>query len=234
MDQLTVLEREAREPESPMTTRALDPAMELVLVTDGSGDAERLVRLVTQVVAGGVRAVQLREPGMTASELGELCRVLRPVMERVGGLLLVNDRADLAAAGLAHGVHLGERSLEPGTVRRFLPPDCIVGCSAHDARSLAAAAEQGADYASLSPIFATTCKPGARALGVDAARTLTRAAGLPVIWLGGLDRQKMATLRDCGAAGFALRSALCEAAEPTREAAVLRASLARINEASAP
>ena len=201
--------------------------MELVLVTDGSGDAERLVRLVTQVVAGGVRAVQLREPGMTARELGELCRVLRPVLERVRGLLLVNDRVDLAAAGLAHGVHLGQRSLEPASVRRFLPRECIVGCSAHDQRSLAAAAGQGVDYASLSPIFPTTCKPGARSLGVERARSLTRAAGVPVIWLGGLDRQKLAALRDCGAAGFALRSALCEAVQPRREAEGLRASLDR-------
>ena len=164
---------------------------------------------------------------MTARALGELCRALRPLVERADGLLLVNDRADLVAAGLAHGVHLGHRSLEPRQVRRFLPPDCLVGCSAHDPESLAAAAEQGADYASLSPVFPTGCKPGAAAIGPRAAEAWTRAARLPVIWLGGLDRAELGRLRDCGAHGFALRSALCDAADPRGEAERLRAALER-------
>ena len=205
--------------------RALPKAMDLVLVTDGGGDGERLFDLVARVVAGGVRAVQLREPGMTARALGELCRALRPLVERADGLLLVNDRADLVAAGLAHGVHLGHRSLEPSQVRRFLPPDCLVGCSAHDPESLAAAAGQGADYASLSPVFPTGCKPGAAAIGPGTAQAWTRAARLPVIWLGGLDSAEVARLGSCGAHGFALRSALCQAADPCGEAERLRAAL---------
>ena len=92
-----------------MTTPHRDlKAMELVLISDGLGDPNRLAKLVALAVTGGVRAVQLREPDMSARVLADLCRQLLPVLERVGGLLLVNDRADLVAAGLAHGVHLGK------------------------------------------------------------------------------------------------------------------------------
>lgn len=211
-----------------MTTPPRDlTAMELVLISDGLGDADRLRKLVAGAVKGGVRAVQLREPGMSARALADLCRALLPLLERVDGLLLVNDRADLAAAGLAHGVHLGRESLSPREVRRFLPAACLVGYSAHDPESLSRARAEGADYASLSPIFPTTCKPGAPAIGLQRARTWTAAAGVPVIWLGGLNRSNLDRARHGGAWGFALRSALCDAADPAGEAARLRQALDR-------
>ena len=211
-----------------MTTTPRDlTAMELVLISDGLGDGDRLAKLVAQAVTGGVRAVQLREPGMSARVLADLCRALLPVLERVDGLLLVNDRADLVAAGLAHGVHLGRRSLAPREVRRFLPETCLVGYSAHDPASLRRARAEGADYASLSPILPTACKPGARPIGLARAKTWTAAAGLPVIWLGGLNSANLGRARDGGAWGFALRSALCDAADPAREAGRLRQALDR-------
>jgi thiamine-phosphate pyrophosphorylase len=211
-----------------MTTPPRDlTAMELVLISDGLGDGDRVARLVARAVSGGVRAVQLREPGMSARVLADLCRALLPVLESVGGLLLVNDRADLVAAGLAHGVHLGRRSLTPREVRRFLPETCLVGYSAHDPESLSRARAEGADYASLSPIFATVCKPGASPIGFERASTWTAAAGIPVIWLGGLSSANLDRVRDGGARGFALRSALCDAVDPAREAARLRKALDR-------
>lgn len=191
-------------------------------MTDGRGDPARLVGLVAEVVAGGVRAVQLREPGMTARQLADLCRDLRPALQAVDGLLIVNDRADLVAAGLADGVHLGGRSLSPVDARRFLAEESLVGCSAHDPDELLAAAVGGADYASLSPILPTSCKPGAEGIGVERAASWTRAADLPVIWLGGLQAGNLEGVRDLGAAGFGMRSALCDADEPGEYARAVR------------
>ena len=186
--------------------------LRLILVSDGLGDRTRLAGIVSAAVAGGLRAVQLREPELSARELAVLCRELRPFLQAVDGQLLVNDRADLVAAGLADGVHLGAHSLPPLEVRRFLP-DALIGFSAHDAREIAWAKEQGADYVSLSPVLPSSCKPGQPAIGVDRAAQMTRDAGLPVIWLGGIDANNAGDLPSV-AAGLGLRSGLCDVEDP--------------------
>ena len=201
-------------------------ALGLVLVTDGRGDGARILRIARAAIAGGVRAVQLREPGWTAHQLGALCGVLRGELEAVNGVLLVNDRADIAAAGLCHGVHLGHRSLKPAMVRGFLP-DAVVGYSAHDPGELRVAVEAGCDYASLSPVLATSCKPGAVAIGVEQAGEWTAECAVPVVWLGGIDLQTVGeVVRGAKGvpAGIAVRSALCEATDPEAVARELLAA----------
>ncbi|MBK8976819.1 MAG: thiamine phosphate synthase [Planctomycetes bacterium] len=198
-------------------------ALRIVQVTDGRGDVARIARLAAAAVDAGVRTVQLREPLLTARELAALCEQLRPRLDAVGGLLLVNDRADVAAAGLAHGVHLGRRSLRPEQVRAFAPA-ARIGCSAHDAAELAAARAGGADYAFLSPVHATRSKPGAVPLGPARAAELTRAAGLPVVWLGGLDAERVARSAGGPACGFAVLGALADEATVVRVAAALVAA----------
>lgn len=190
--------------------------LRIVLISDGRGDRSRLCHIVSAAVAGGLRAVQLREPELSAQELAVLCLELRPMLQAVDGLLLVNDRADLVAAGLADGVHLGGHSLTPSQVRTFLPR-ALIGFSAHDAREIAWAKQQGVDYVSLSPLLPSSCKPGQPAIGIEAAAQMTRDAGLPVIWLGGIDADNAGELSPM-AAGLALRSGLCSSEDP--EAAV--------------
>lgn len=199
----------------------LVPALGLVWVTDGEGDVVRVLETARAVIRGGVRTVQLREPKWTALQCIEVCSALRPLLDEVGGILMVNDRADVAAAGFCHGVHLGRHSLPVANVRRFLPKDLIIGFSAHDEDDLRRAREAGAHYVSLSPVLPTSCKPGAAHLGPDLARRWTREAGLPVVWLGGVDLDSLPTLAPVPAAGIAVRSALAASDDPEREAARL-------------
>ena len=201
--------------------RDLGDVLRILAVTDGRGDSRRIVRIVDAACAAGVRAVQVREPGLGARELAELCAALRARLQPVRGVVLVNDRADVAAAGLADGVHLGRRSLPAAAVRRILPAGTLLGVSAHDARELAEARRQGADYATLSPVLPTTCKPGARPLGVRLATRLSSAAGLPVLWLGGLDAAAVRRLGPARPRAIAVRSALFEAEDPGTAAAEL-------------
>ena len=196
----------------------------LVLITDGRGDVERVVSIVEGAVAGGVRAVQLREERMPARELARLCERLRPLLDDVSGLLLVNDRADVAAQ--AHGVHLGRRSLPPTSARRLLGVDAVLGFSAHDADEMRWAAQQGADYVSLSPVFPTASKPGVPALGLARAHEIAMAAPIPVVWLGGFDLEAVAAVASREPFGVAVMSAICSAADPQAAAAGLLARLA--------
>lgn len=84
----------------------------------------------------------------------------------------------------------------------------LVGASAHAAAELAEAAALGADYATLSPVFATACKPGAAPLGTAALAAACRESPLPVFALGGIGRDKLDACIEAGAAGCCMMSAL--------------------------
>ena len=84
----------------------------------------------------------------------------------------------------------------------------IVGASAHSASELAEAAALGADYATLSPIFATACKPGVAPLGTAALAAACKASPLPVFALGGIGMDKLNACIEAGAAGCCMMSEL--------------------------
>lgn len=211
-----------------MSRRSLAERLRVVMITDGSGDAVRIEAAVRAAVDGGVRAVQVREPGRPAAWIAALCERLRPCLRDHGGLLLVNDRADVAAAGFADGVHLGGRSLAVDRARAFLEDACI-GASAHDPDELARAAGGGADYAFLSPVFPTASKPGAPPLGVERAREWTAGAGLPVVWLGGVTPERLRGVAAVdGLCGVAALSAFAEPSRARAMAEALGAAVAGI------
>ena len=172
--------------------RPLDPSLlRLVVISDGRADIQRLESIVGAAISGGARCVQVREPGWTARQLADACERLRPRLDAVRGVLLVNDRLDVAAAR-AHGAQIGRKSLPPDAARHVLGPDAVIGYSAHDADELALAARSGCDFALLAPVWPTRSKPGAAPLGEQRAAELTAAATLPVLWLGGVTTEHAA------------------------------------------
>jgi len=204
-------------------TRAPDlTALRTVLLTDGRGDGERIVAIARAAVAGGIRAIQLREFEMTARQIAALCAPLRDLLAPVHGLLIVNDRADVVAAGLADGVHLGHRSLGPAEVREFLPAGALLGCSCHDAEELRAACL--VDYVVLAPVFATNSKPGATPLGIEPAAQLVLSSPRPVVLLGGITPANVRQARQIGAYGVAAMGGVCDATDPQAVVAALVAS----------
>lgn len=204
---------------------SLLPKLRLVLVTDGRGDVLRLEAVVRAAVEGGVRCVQLREPHWSARALLQGAERLRPLLAAVDGLLLLNDRVDVAAAGAADGAQVGHRSLPPELARRVLGNARVLGYSAHDQGELDLAAASGCDFALLSPVWPTTSKPGMAHLGEPLAMTLTAAARLPVVWLGGITATNAARIADLPPAarpvGIAVRSAIMAADDPRYASAAL-------------
>ena len=215
-----------------MTARAsvLDPSvLRLVLITDGRGDPVRVERIVEMAVGAGVRCVQLRESQWPARAVLGCCERLLPLLAPVRGLLLVNDRLDVVAAGVAHGAQIGHRSLPPEVARRVLGEEFVIGYSAHDQGELDLAVAGGCDFALLSPVWPTTSKPGAPHLGVMRAAQLTSKARLPVVWLGGVDVARAENLANvpplARPAGIAVRSAIMSALDPGEAIRALLAAL---------
>ncbi len=224
-----LLRLDARTMKSPRLDLRL---LRLLLVTDGRGDVGRLERIVGEAVQAGVRCVQLREPQLSARGLLHACERLMPVLQAAGGMLLVNDRLDVAAAAHAHGAQVGHRSLPPEIARAVLGPTAVLGYSAHDQAELDLAVVADCDFALLSPVWATSSKPDAASLGVAQAANLTSKARLPVLWLGGVGVQQLEELATVVPAkrpiGVAVRSGIMGASDPGAATAGLLQALALV------
>ncbi|MEO8137224.1 MAG: thiamine phosphate synthase [Betaproteobacteria bacterium] len=152
--------------------------------------------------------VQIREPHLTTRDLASLVRrisaKLDPGVPRILVRILVNDRADVAIASGAAGVHLRDHAISPRLIRRIAPPGFIVTVACHDADAVRRAEAEGADYALLAPIFAPLSTPLERPpLGLAALRQIVSQVKIPVIALGGITAENTPLCIEAGAAGIA-------------------------------
>jgi len=151
------------------------------------------------LLAAGVRWIQLRDKRASSGELYASALRVGNVVRRAGGVFIVNDRADVARAAKADGVHLGQDDLPVEAARAFVGPHKIVGFSTHNLKQLREADRSSADYLAFGPIFATTTKekpdPVVGIKGLAAARQATHK---PLVAIGGIT---LATAREALAAG---------------------------------
>jgi thiamine-phosphate diphosphorylase len=175
-------------------------------VVDAAGTADRLVGQVREAAAAGVDLVQVRERDLEARDL---CRLVERLVDAAAGFatrILVNDRADVALAAGAHGVHLRADSYGAGRVRAIAPPGFLIGRSVHGAGEAAETARHGAvDYVIFGTVFATPSKaldqPIAGIEGLAAA--VAAARPVPVLAIGGVSAESVPALQAAGAAGLA-------------------------------
>lgn len=202
-----------------------DPS--LCLVTDHRLPFERQLRVVEAALAGGVTMVQLRNPEASARELVEQARALRGLLRPRGLALIVNDRADVAFAAGAAGVHLGQSDLPVAAARALLGPAAIIGLSITEPGQAEALDASAVDYLGAGPVFATSTKPDAAPpLGLEALAGLVRRSHpLPVVAIGGIGPRNAAEVARTGVAGLAVVSAISAAADPAATSRALREAL---------
>lgn len=157
-------------------------------------------------------AILLRAKHLQEHERRALGRALRTRTRACGAALLVSADLALCEELDAEGVQLPERGPSVAQARAVLGAARLIGVSRHDARGLALAAEQGASFATLSPVFASPDK--GEPLGAAAFATLVRQAALPVVALGGIEPRHVATLIRSGAAAIAVIRGVFEQPDP--------------------
>lgn len=200
--------------------------LSLYLITDPAMTARRgLLDTVAAAVDGGVTLVQLRDKEGPIAALIESGRALQALLAPRGIPLIVNDRADVAQAIGAGGLHLGQSDLTPARARAILGPRAIIGLSLTD-ESQVATVDAAVDYIGLGPIFPTGTKPDATAaLGEARFAALRKRLDLPVVAIGGLTAANAARAIAAGADGVAVVSAICAAPDPRAAAHALRAAV---------
>ncbi len=184
----------------------------LVLTDRTQTDGRPLVEVVRAAVAGGARAVVLREKDLPRPERARLATALRAVLAEVDGILLAASDTGLDT----DGVHLAANDPFPKVRPR------IVGRSCHRPDELRRAAREGCTYATLSPIFASASKPG---YGPPLGTGAFAGPPLPVFALGGVSADNARECASAGAAGVAVMGAIMRAPDPTAVAAELNAQL---------
>ena len=190
-----------------MTRLALPPLYAIVDPLDTGRDP---VDLAIALLAGGARLLQLRLKSAGARQLLEVARAVRLHTRRAGALLIVNDRADVARAADADGVHLGQDDIPIAAARAILPPGAIVGLSTHDVGQARAA--NGADYLGVGPIFPTGSKAGAlTARGLELLGAVRAVSPLPLVAIGGITGETGPAVRRAGADAVAMIAGLVRA-----------------------
>lgn len=189
---------------------ALNPAcLGLYLCTDRALlNGRSLARAVEEAIAGGVTIVQLREKELSSREFYETAKEILAITKRRGVPLIINDRLDIALAAGANGVHLGQDDLPVCAARTLAGRDFIIGVSAHNRAEAVRAEQEGADYIGAGAVFATGTKADASVIGPEGLAEAVRAVRIPVVGIGGINSANIIRVRETGAAGAAVISAI--------------------------
>jgi thiamine-phosphate pyrophosphorylase len=202
------------------------PKPPLLIISDRSRARAPITEVAAAAFGAGGRWLMLREKDLDAGARLALLRELVALGAAFGAAITVNG--DLAAAGAAGaaGVHLPAGG-ELAAARAALGPGALIGVSTHDATEAEAAAEAGADYVTLSPVFESASKPGyGPALGLAALRAAAARSPVPVLALGGIGAANAGSCLGAGAAGVAVMGAVMGAADPGAAVAALLAAMA--------
>ena len=158
-----------------------------------------------ELASAGVRLIQFRDKHAPSRQLYEVCLELKELFRGSGCSLIVNDRADVALATNADGVHLGQDDLPVEMARRILMPDQWIGCSTHSLDQVVAADRTTADYVAFGPIFPTASKQNPDpVVGLGGLREARRATRKPLVGIGGITLQNAREVFSAGADSVAI------------------------------
>lgn len=191
-------------------------SLRLMVVTDPKPACGRpLEEVVSECLAAGATAIQLRDKDAEDTALYEQALRLVDLTHGHGALFIVNDRFDIALAAGADGVHLGPEDLPVDVVRLHAGDELLIGYSADDPVAALLAANAGADYLGVGAVYGTGSKPGLadEAIGPERVGQVLHSAGLPGVGIGGITPDNAAEVFATGA-GIAVLSAVMGAERP--------------------
>lgn len=195
--------------------------LELYLVTDRGLSTIPFYEMIKKAVKGGVTVVQLREKRLSTRKFIEEALEVKKILNDIP--LIINDRVDIALAARADGVHLGNEDMPVDIAKRILGKDFIIGASAGSVEEAIEKERMGADYIAVSPVFSTPTKPDAGPpLGLEGIREMRKIVKVPLIGIGGINRENVIDVIRSGAEGVAVVSAIVSSEDPEKSAKELR------------
>jgi len=170
---------------------------------------------------------QLREKNASSNDFFQTALNMRKITATLGVPLIINDRADIALAVDADGLHIGQDDLPYEAARRIFGQDKIIGVSTHNLAEAKDAALRGADYIGVGAMFTTRTKTDANPTNIDELRRICEAVEIPVVAIGGINKKNVPLLKNTGLAGIAVVSAIVAEQDTANAAQELKALFQR-------
>jgi thiamine-phosphate pyrophosphorylase len=168
-----------------------------------------------KLAAAGVRLLQYRNKRVSARELFESSKRLSSLLIPQGVTFVVNDRADVAAAAQASGVHVGQEDLRAEAARSVVGAGKLLGVSTHNLDQFRDAAATSADYVAVGPVFSTLTKANPDpVVGIELIRRVRRLTDKPIVAIGGITLERAAEVIQAGADSVAVVSDILRAPDP--------------------
>lgn len=198
--------------------------LRLYVVTDEEQCGQRgLFSTVQDALRGGATLVQYRDKHASTRKFVQQARELLLLCRAASVPLVINDRADVALASGADGVHLGQSDMLVADARRLVGPDLIVGVSVRSDKEALQAKADGATYLAANGVWSTATKTDFGApLGLESLAKLAKASPLPLVAIGGIGIEQAPMIARAGCAGIAVVSAVMKAEDPRRACEALR------------
>jgi thiamine-phosphate pyrophosphorylase len=166
------------------------------------------IKVAEELIKGGANVIQLRDKFTPKAELLPIAQKLQKLCAEKGVLFVVNDHLDIALACGADGLHLGQEDLPLSIARRLLPMDMILGGSVNTVEQAKAAEAEGADYIAVGSMYPTSSKEKPKVVGVGRLRQVRGMVSLPLVAIGGINKDNATEVAANGANAVAVISAL--------------------------
>jgi len=194
-----------------------------VLTDTGLQNCFSHVQLAGLAISGGADTIQFRQKTGETLEMIRIAEQIQALCKRAGVTFIINDRVDVAIATHADGVHLGQNDFPIPLARKLLGEGAIIGGSAGDMEEARKCLSEGADYIGFGPVFPTSSKEDAGPVsGLGLLKEVVEEIPLPIIAIGGINRDNISLVRGTGVHGIAVISAVCCEKDPEEAARCLR------------
>lgn len=181
----------------------------LYLVTDRMlMSTVTLCEAVEQAITGGCTMVQLREKNISSLDFYNLAKVVRHITNKYNVPLIINDRIDIALSVGAQGVHIGQSDIPASVARKIIGKDMLLGVSASFLSEAIRAQNDGADYLGVGAMFPTGTKSDAAAVSLNELQKIRKAVSIPIVAIGGINKENASQLIGIGINGLAVVSAI--------------------------
>ena len=183
--------------------------LRLYAVTDSAWlNGRSLAEVVREAIEGGATVVQYREKNKGYDDMLKEAREVCAVCREYGVPFIMNDSVEIAIAVDADGVHLGLDDGDLKAARELLGEGKIIGASTHNVSEALSAQAQGADYLGCGAVFGSTTKTDISSITPEILAQVTSAVQIPVVAIGGINRDNISVLNGCSLAGAAVVSAI--------------------------
>ena len=194
----------------------------LLYAVGGADGKESFFTDLESALKGGITCFQLREKHLLFDEFLAEAKEVKKLCAKYSVPLIINDNIEIALQSEADGVHVGQDDMNIVEARKIAGERLVIGVSAHNVEEALAAEKAGADYLGSGAVFGSRTKSNVRTLPLETLKNICSSVKIPVVAIGGINKDNITRLAGSGIDGVALVSAIFGATDIENECRMLK------------